>query len=299
MTDPPALGGRTTRPGITRFATLGDSVTVGLGDPLPHGGWRGWAALLGESLAPPGYLEMTNLAHCGALARDVAIDQLPRALAQRPALASVLVGVNDTLRGDFDLAAIAAHLEYTIARLGQSGALVVTASLPNPGLMLRIPDLVRRPLARRAQAINAVIDHLSSRYGTIHIDLAGHPALYERPMWGIDRMHPSERGHRLLALLYAAALTEHGVPLWTPPDPEPASPPPTARSQAGWLATKGTGWLFRRSRDLLPRLVQLVMAEWWHQMRDQTAQLDTRLRSELDDLLRRNEAPPAPTVLTR
>jgi hypothetical protein len=31
---------------VTRFAALGDSVTVGLGDPMPQGGWRGWAALL-------------------------------------------------------------------------------------------------------------------------------------------------------------------------------------------------------------------------------------------------------------
>ena len=31
---------------MIRFAALGDSVTSGYGDPMPGGGWRGWAVLL-------------------------------------------------------------------------------------------------------------------------------------------------------------------------------------------------------------------------------------------------------------
>ena len=45
-----------------RFAALGDSVTLGIGDPMPQGGWRGWAALLADSLAPPDQVELSNLA---------------------------------------------------------------------------------------------------------------------------------------------------------------------------------------------------------------------------------------------
>lgn len=29
---------------MTRIVTLGDSITLGMGDPAPYGGWRGWAA---------------------------------------------------------------------------------------------------------------------------------------------------------------------------------------------------------------------------------------------------------------
>jgi hypothetical protein len=89
-----------------RFAALGDSVTVGLGDRMPQGGWRGWAAILASSLAPADQVELTNLARCGALIKDVANEQLPQALALRPTFASVLVGVNDTLPGKFDPAVI-------------------------------------------------------------------------------------------------------------------------------------------------------------------------------------------------
>jgi lysophospholipase L1-like esterase len=273
------------RPGAVRFAALGDSVTVGLGDPLPQGGWRGWAALLAEAMAPAESREIGNFARCGALVKDVVTDQLPQALAQRPSHASVLVGVNDTLRGDFALAPIAARLEETVAALRRSGAVVLTASLPEPGRMLRLPELVCRPLARRVRAINAVFEHLAIAYGTVHLDLARHPAVYDPGMWGVDRIHPSERGHRLLAGLFAAGLAERGVPLWSLPDPHPENPPPSIRSQAWWLATEGTGWVFRRSRDLLPCLTRLVIAEAWYEIRDQTARLDDRLRAELAQVL--------------
>jgi lysophospholipase L1-like esterase len=254
-----------------RFAALGDSVTLGMGDPMPHGGWRGWAALLADSLGPPDLVELTNLARSGALIRDVAGDQLPRALSMRPALASVLAGINDTLRGKFDLTEITADLDEIITALQRAGALVLTASLPDPGLMLRIPQSVRRPLARRAHAINSVLGQLAARYGVIHVDLAAHPVLYDKRMWGVDRLHPSERGHRLLARLFATGLMEHGVSALALPDPEPSNPPPTAWAQAHWMATKGTGWLIRRSRDLLPDLLRLVVSEWRAESRGRAA----------------------------
>jgi lysophospholipase L1-like esterase len=268
-----------------RFAALGDSVTVGIGDPLPSGGWRGWAVLLTEAMAPAGGLELGNYARCGALIEDVAVDQLPRALAQRPSHASVLVGVNDTLRSEFELASIAARLEETVVALRGIGTVVLTASLPDPGQMLRVPTIVCRPLARRVQAINAVFEHLAMTYGTIHLDLARHPAVYDPRMWGVDRIHPSERGHRFLAGLFADSLAAHGMPLRSRPDPQPSNPPPSAWAQAYWMATKGTGWVCRRSLDLLPGLTRLVIAEIWHEIRDQTARLDDRLRSELAQIL--------------
>ena len=39
-------------------------------------------------------------------------------------------------------------------------------------------------------------------------------------------------------------------------------PPPTRLAEVGWMATKGTAWLVRRSRDLVPALVGLALREW-------------------------------------
>ena len=208
---------------MVRFAALGDSVTLGIGDQMPHGGWRGWAALLAGA-GPPDRVELCNLARSGALVRDVASEQLPRALSVRPSLASVLVGVNDTLRGKFDPGAVATDLENIVAPLQHAGTLVLTASLPDPGLLLRIPASVRLPLARRAHEINAALGQLAVRYDLVHVDLAACPEIYDRRMWGVDRLHPSERGHRMLAAMFAARLAERGMAPLTPPDPELAEP---------------------------------------------------------------------------
>ena len=84
---------------MTRIATLGDSITMGMGDPGPDGGWRGWAQHLASGLPDP---ELHNLAALGAQAAHVERDQLPAALGLRPDIASVVVGINDTLRAGFD-----------------------------------------------------------------------------------------------------------------------------------------------------------------------------------------------------
>ncbi|MFD0656192.1 SGNH/GDSL hydrolase family protein [Thermocatellispora tengchongensis] len=269
------------------LVTLGDSVTLGIGDPEPGGGWRGWAPMLAGALAAPGggAVELHNLAVSGALVRDVLGVQLPRAVGLRPALATVLVGVNDTLRGRFDLAGAADGLDRVIVGLREAGALVLTCTLPDPGLMLGVPEVVRRPLAHRMRALNGVLECLALRHGTVHVDLARHPALYDRSMWGVDRLHPGERGHRLLARLFATAFAEHGVPLRALPDPEPDRPPAGAWAGARWMATKGTGWLWRRSRDLLPDLARLVLAEWRHRVRPGGPAPDGGLRRELAALL--------------
>jgi lysophospholipase L1-like esterase len=245
---------------MTRFAALGDSITVGMGDPAPGGGWRGWATLLAGTLPHP---ELHNLATLGALAPDVERAQLPAALALRPDVASVVVGINDTLRGDFDPERTGTCIGRAVAALRGAGAEVLTMRLPDPGQMFGLPGALARPLARRMRSVNAVVDEVARRYGTVHLDTARDPATYERRYWSVDRLHPNERGHRLIACRFHALLATAEFPVAGPgPDPEPSSPPPTRLAEVGWMATKGTAWLVRRSRDLVPALVGLALREW-------------------------------------
>ena len=244
---------------MTVFAALGDSITVGMGDPVPGGGWRGWAALLADTLDQP---ELHNLANLGALSVNVERDQLPVALALAPDVASVIVGINDTLRGDFDPERTGASVGRTVAALRAAGAEVLTTRLPDPGQMFGLPGALARPLARRMRAGNAAVDQVALHYGTVHLDAARDPATYERRYWSVDRLHPNERGHRLMACRFHGLLAASGFPVGDGPDPEPSSPPPTRLAEFGWMATKGTGWLFRRSRDLVPALAALAVREW-------------------------------------
>jgi lysophospholipase L1-like esterase len=241
---------------MTRFAALGDSITVGMGDPAPG---RGWAALLARTLPQP---ELHNLATLGALAADVERVQLPAATALRPDVASVVVGINDTLRGDFDPERTSLSVDRTVAALRAAGAEVLTMRLPDPGQMFGLPGALARPLARRMRAVNAAVDEVAWRYGTVHLDAARDSATYERRYWSVDRLHPNERGHRLVACRFHALLAAADFPVGPGPDPDPSSPPPTRRAEMGWMATKGTAWLVRRSRDLVPTLAGLAVREW-------------------------------------
>jgi lysophospholipase L1-like esterase len=242
-----------------KFAALGDSTTEGLGDPLPGGGWRGWAALLAASLGPA---ELINLAVSGATSRQVRDAQLGPALAVRPVIASVLVGVNDTLRGGFDPDRIHADLDHTIGSLATAGATVLTARMPDPGRMFGLPAALSRPLSRRTRALNTVVDEIAARHGTVHLDLADHPSTYDRRMWSVDRLHPSERGHRLVARGFGELLRAAGWPLPALPAAEPSGgAEPTRWGHAWWLATRGTGWLAERCTDLVPSLAAMALRE--------------------------------------
>ena len=85
-------------PRYLRFAALGDSTTFGLGDPVV-GGWRGWARLLAEALSASAYdVSFCNLAVPGATAETVLRDQLPDAVAHRPDLVALIVGINDAMK---------------------------------------------------------------------------------------------------------------------------------------------------------------------------------------------------------
>jgi lysophospholipase L1-like esterase len=245
---------------VTTFAALGDSITLGIGDRGPERAWRGWAALLAEGLTEP---RLHNLATSGAQVADVERDQLPRALELRPEVASVIVGINDTLRSSFSPRRIARSAEHTVGALRSAGAEVLTLRLPDPGLMLGLPAALSRPLARRIQIVNTIMDEVSAQFGALVFDAASDPETYDRRMWSVDRMHPSERGHRLIASRFYDQLAAAGMLLGARPEAEPSSPPPTRRAQAAWMATKGTGWVIRRSTDLVPYLVFMGLRELW------------------------------------
>ncbi|GGP47762.1 SGNH/GDSL hydrolase family protein [Streptomyces melanogenes] len=278
-----------------RFAALGDSLTEGVGDPVP-GGWRGWAALLAGD--GPG-CEFRNFAVSGALTRDVAEEQAPRARAFAPDLASVVVGVNDTLRRSFDIHHVAARLDAVYGGLAAQGAVLLTACLPDPGATLALPGPLARPLARRQQAVNAVVHALSARYGAAHLHLADRAWVGDRSLWSADRLHPGERGHRLIAASCHALLAERGLAPGAPPSYEPDRPPPGRSAALLWLATAGTAWVARRSTDLLPQLLGLAGAELRHAARGTAAHLDLRAAEALSAALAAVSAPPGQGRLAR
>ncbi|MFD7290863.1 SGNH/GDSL hydrolase family protein [Streptomyces sp. NPDC059863] len=266
-------------PRALRYAALGDSLTAGIGDPV-DGGWRGWAALLGAGVGDPGTgVRFHNFAVSGALTRDVEEKQTPAAVSFAPDIASIVVGVNDTLRRAFDIQDLALRLDRVCGALAARGTVLLTTCLPDPGSMLGLPAPLAMPLARRQRAVNAVVHALAARHDTVHLHMAEASWVADRSLWSADRLHPAERGHRMIAARFHALLAERGLALGPEPSLETDQLPPSRAATLLWLATSGTGWVARRCRDLLPELLRLAGDEVTHWARGTGARLD--LHAEL------------------
>ncbi|KDN81287.1 SGNH/GDSL hydrolase family protein [Kitasatospora cheerisanensis] len=271
-----------------RFAALGDSLTEGVGDPVP-GGWRGWAALLAPSLSP-GPVDFRNLARSGALSRDLLVSQLPTALALRPQYAAVVVGGNDTLRAPFDLERTSRQVAAVLSSLTAVGTVPLTACLPDPGRLLRLPAPLARPLARRMRGINAVVHALSEHHHAVHLHLADLPWTEQRTLLSVDRLHPSAVGHQLIARGFHTLLAEAGHPVGPPPV-ELSVRAPGPGANLWWMATQGTRWVAARSTDLLPGLVALAAIEARHLLRGSARRLDQAEARATSAIISRLTAP--------
>lgn len=236
-----------------RLAVLGDSTAVGLGDPLPRrGGWRGVGPLVAAALGveADGYL---NPSFAGARMRCVLTEQVPAAVAHRPDVALLVAGMNDTLRPDFDAARIAADLTEVIRRLRETGATVLPVRFHDHSKVFRLPSSLKRALSARVAELNAAIDDVVAREGVSCLDLARLPGAYDLASWSVDRLHPSELGHRMLAGGFTGLLADAGFAV-----PAPVSltcgggVEPSATGHVGWLVLKGVPWLWRRGREFLP-----------------------------------------------
>ncbi|MFF0269675.1 SGNH/GDSL hydrolase family protein [Kribbella sp. NPDC004536] len=254
---------------------LGDSTTVGVGDPLngssttdlsgagarPGEGWRGWASLLADSLASSHRVTFSNFATSGATVPIVATEQLPFTGDGPIDIASLIVGVNDTLRSTFDAERIRDHLDLIADQLTARGALLLTVRFHDHGQVFGLPKWLRRPLWRRIEQVNLVFDDLHARYGGIRLDMAEYPEVYRRDFWSIDRLHPGERGHRKLARAFADELAIRGVPIDVPPDLDCAYRPPSRWADAVWLVKEGVPWVGRRAHDLLPWAARMAVSQ--------------------------------------
>ena len=154
--------------GYLRFAALGDSTTVGLGDPVPGGRWRGWARLLSESLQASYDVSFCNVAISGATAAIVREQQLPGAVAHRPDLASLLVGVNDTLRSTWDPGRLREDLLHIAGELTGAGATLMTVRWHDHGSVLGLPRRVVRPITERIDVVNEVYDEVHATFARAH-----------------------------------------------------------------------------------------------------------------------------------
>ncbi|MEO3759483.1 SGNH/GDSL hydrolase family protein [Mycobacterium sp. B14F4] len=232
----------------SRYVAIGDSQTEGLWDGDDSTGLLGFADRLASMIeSPHAGLAYANLAVRGRRIRDLLDEQLPQALAMRPDLITVCIGMNDVTRPGPYFGEALRELDELHTRLAASGATVVTTTFPDVARILP----VGRVIAPRIEQINDEIRTAARRHGFRLVDLFTAPSMTHPATWSPDRVHGSARGHALFAAAAAEAL---GLPgsnhdwahLHDPP--RRTSLGSLAYSQALWTQNMLLPWLWRTAR---------------------------------------------------
>jgi lysophospholipase L1-like esterase len=239
-----------------RIIALGDSSVFGVGDhgdAIPSVG-AGWAGRLAHDLTAGNFI---NVAKNGARARHITKHQLNAAHAFRPDLALVCIGTNDVLRGDFSPEEIKNSLITVIETLTENNAVIILLGLPDPISTAPGPLALRKILSARVALINEIYIELSERENVVLVPTWDSKIAHERRMWHVDRMHPSAIGHQLIADLVRRKLAlprRSAKKLST-------SINMSKKFELYWLITNGAKWFAKRSVDLVPALIWLMVSE--------------------------------------
>jgi lysophospholipase L1-like esterase len=232
-----------------RYVAIGDSTSEGMDDPDGRGGYRGWADRLSERIAglQNGELLYANLAIRGRVTRQIRDEQLARAVAMRPDLATISAGMNDLMRRHFDARSYGADVEAMQQALRGIGATVIAFTLPD---MSDVTPLGRF-IAPRLVQLNDELRRASTNTGALLLDLDAYPVAGDPRLWSDDRLHANSVGHARIADALAYVLGLPGTDAsWGEPLPSP--PPPTAasivRAELAWGRRHLLPWIWRHMR---------------------------------------------------
>lgn len=234
---------------IRRYVALGDSSTEGLDDRDGAGGYRGWADRLAEHAAAA-YPELryANLAVRGRSAGEIAATQLAPAIAMQPDLATVVAGMNDLLRGNWNAVRVAGHVGDMVRGLASVGARVVMFTIPDASRRMRLG----RMLSRRTAELNVELRRIAALERAVLLDLASYELADDPRMWAVDRLHGNSAGHARIAEHLAHQLGIPGVPPGGLDAVLEPAPPRRMRDvvaeDVAWIARFVAPWAWRRLR---------------------------------------------------
>ena len=191
------------------YVALGDSLTAGRGDFGPDGRPVGWAGRLAALLTDRTRVNctLTNLAVDGATVGRVLAEQLPRLHGRRPDLASATVGMNDIRAAEFSPRNFKADLGRLLDALAQTGATVLTCTLPDIADVVPLPREYVAIARRRLSQASDIIREQAAACGAVCLDTWAMKDVATRPeLFTADRLHPNTSGHRMLAAVFADLL---------------------------------------------------------------------------------------------
>lgn len=177
-----------------RYVALGDSTSVGhgarSGGGYPHRLYRRFQDEGGVG-------RLFHFGVSGARVADVLAGQLTQAVAAKPSLLTLGIGVNDLWRGT-GTGSFAEALEQIALGLSKTGATVIASNLPDLSLAPIAKTVPREWYEGRVGPFNAEVSAVGARHGWTVVDifhasrsfLPGHPEYFCE-----DGFHPSDLGY--------------------------------------------------------------------------------------------------------
>ena len=220
-----------------RYVAVGDSSTEGLMDVDEGGHFRGWSRRLAARIAElQDELLYANLGVSGLTTRQIRDTQLSHAISMEPDLVTIFSGTNDVISARFDGDAVERDMELLQRTFVESGATVVTFTLPNLTAIMPIARLI----APRIHRMNEAVRSTAARTGTRVVDFASYPVATDNRLWHEDRIHANSHGHARIAAALMGALELPGTDdAWSKNLPSVASPSFATR------LTAEIAWTFR------------------------------------------------------
>jgi lysophospholipase L1-like esterase len=192
-----------------RYVAVGDSITEGIGDPVPgypDGGWVPTVGRILKQLRPD--FEHVNLAKRGLTTREVRQTQVERAIELEPDLVTVSSGGNDLLKQRFDPSITEQELDAMFTALRATGADMLTFTMYDIFSSGVTPEEMNAVLSPRFDAVADVVRTVAARHDVYLIDFAVHPASRDPDTYSTDLQHANMRGLGVVAEEVVAGLAE-------------------------------------------------------------------------------------------
>lgn len=232
------------------FVAVGDSFTEGVGDLGVNDLYLGWADRLAGKLADEYCsqsepLHYANLAIRGRLLTQMLEDQVPRALEMNPALVSFAGGINDAMRGSFDLDTKATEIEHAVRELRSAGHDVLLFAFGDSSRNSKVMGLIRDRFVGLRSATLAIAE----AYDCYLVDFWDMEIFNDPRVWDPDRLHLNPRGHGMVANAAMQSLG-WGNSDWLLEGGEIAQPalPARVKGHMSWAKNHGWPWVSRRLR---------------------------------------------------
>ena len=181
------------------YAALGDSTGVGTG---ARDG-RGYVARLFERIkGERAGARLINLCVSGATTEDVLREQLGAAIAARPTLLTLGIGINDIGHG-MTIERFSINYEEIIRRLKtETSARIVVTNVPDISFAPVVPASARDDTRRRIRSFNEALEAIAAKHDLLVVDvyrethrvIPSHPEFFSE-----DGFHPSAEGYEYWA----------------------------------------------------------------------------------------------------